>query len=210
MKIKTIRFKKKTDFSSEQEKEIKNMIIIIALFAAGMIIGSGITQKGSSSQFVTDFASIFDIFTANRNDLKAYQVFFNTLTVNFVFLIALFCSGFSCIGIPAILTIPVIKGIGLGVMTGYLFSFYSMNGIGYYLLTIFPSGVISVSMILLASCSSGIMSKELLAIALEKKQPNLSASISYIKRYAVYIVGMVIASAVETVFVKAFSYLFVF
>ncbi len=210
MKIKAIRLTKHRDFSSEQETELKNMIIIIALFTAGMIIGSGIMRKGSSEALLADFSSIFDVFASNRNELKAYKIFINSLFTNLLFVFSLFFSGFSCIGIPIIYILPVIKGLGLGALSGYLLTMYSMNGMGYYLLTIIPSGIVSVSVVLLAGCTSAIMSKELLGIVLEKRQPNSTTAITYIKKYAIFFAGMVLASTVETVFVKAFSYLFVF
>ena len=210
MKIKAIRLTKHSVFSSEQEKEIKNMIIIIALFTAGMIIGSGIMRKGSSAALLSDFSSIFDVFASNRNELKAYKIFINSLLTNFLFVFSLFFAGFSCIGIPIVYIMPVIKGLGLGALSGYLLTMYSMNGMGYYLLTIIPSGIVSVSVVLLAGCTSAIMSKEPLGIVLEKRQPNSTTAIAYIKKYAIFLAGMVLASAVETVFVKAFSNLFVF
>lgn len=210
MKIKTIRFKKTTDFSPEQEREVKNMIIIISLFAAGMIIGAGIMRKGSSSELVADFSSIFDVFTQQRNSQKAYRIFFNSISVNMLFTVGVFFSGLSCIGLPVIVAIPIIKGIGYGMLSGYLFSVYAMNGIGYYLLIIFPSAVLGVSVLLLACCAAGIMSKELLGVILAKKQPESKILIAYMKRFAVYFAAIVLSSAVETVLTKAFGYLFTF
>lgn len=210
MKIKTIKFKRKNNFSSEQENEIKNMIIIISLFAAGMIIGAGIMRKGSSSELITNFSSIFDIFASNRNTTGTFQIFLNSLIVNLIFIFAVFFAGLSCIGIPLAVAVPIIKGIGLGMLSGYLFTSYAMNGIGYYLLTVFPAGVLSVTVLLLASCSAGIMSKDLLAIILEKRQPDSSSAVTYIKRYAMFFAGTVIASLVETISIKAFAYLFTF
>ncbi|MBQ8209699.1 MAG: stage II sporulation protein M [Clostridia bacterium] len=210
MKIKTIRFNKKAEFTTEQEKMIKNMIITVALFAAGVIIGAGIMGKGSSNVFLSDFKSVFTIFINKRTDLKFYEIFFNSFIINFVFIAAVFCAGLSCIGLPVVISAPVIKGIGYGMLSGYLLTEYSMNGVGYYLLTILPSGVMFMAILLLASSSAWILSKELLAIIFEKKQPDSTAVITYIKRYAVYFAGTVLTSAVETVFIKAFAYLFTF
>ena len=210
MKIKTIRFKKKPELSSEQEREVKNMIIMIALFAAGMIVGAGIIKKGSSTELLDDFTSIFNIYIDHRNTLNAFKLFVNAFIVNLILIAADFCAGMSCIGMPVTVIIPIFKGVGYGVLSGYLFIQYAMNGIGYYLLTVFPSAVIASSVLLLSSSSASIMSKEILSVTLEKKQPDSTIAIKYIKRYAVYFAGIVLASAVETILIKAFSYLFVF
>lgn len=210
MKIKTIRLRKYAELSPDQEIEVKSMIIFIALFAMGVIVGAGIIKKGSSTELITDFTSIFNIYIHNRNNSKIINMFFNSLTINLFLIILNFCAGLCCVGIPIAILTPITKGIGYGVLSGFLFIKYSMNGIGYFLLTIFPSGVIAASILLLASCSACLMSKELLAVILEKKQPNSIAVIKYIKRYLVYFSGILFSSAAETLLIKAFSYLFVF
>ncbi len=210
MKIKTIRFKKTVELSTEQEKEVKNMIIIIALFMAGMIVGSGIIRQGSASELISDFSSIFNLYIDDRNNQKAYEIFINVFGVNFLFFISTFCTGLSCIGTIMIPLIPVVKGIGYGMLSGYLFSTYSITGMGYYLLTIFPAGIFGATALLSECCTAWIMSKEILLIILSKKQPQGSVATAYLKRFAIYLCLNLAAAAIETILVKAFSYMFIF
>ena len=210
MTIKTIRIKNKAELSPQAEREVKAMIITLAMFAAGMIVGAGIMKNLNSTELSIDFTNIFDIFTQNRNEQKAYQIFLNSLSVNFLFLTLTFCSGLSCIGIPIITAVPIIKGIGYGMLSGYLLSVYKMSGIGYYLLTVFPGAVIAAAILMLACSSAGLMAADILSVILAKKQAESSNILHYIKRFLIYAVISLGASAIDTALTKAFSYLFEF
>ena len=210
MKIKTIRFKKNTEISSEQELIVKNMIVIISLFAAGVIIGSGMAGKGSEAEFFDKLKSVFTVFVNGRAEQKFFQVFINALLIKAGFVFLIFCSGLSCIGMPVSIITPIVNGLGYGVLSGYLISVYKMNGFGYYLLTILPAGVIFMSVLLMASVLSHTMSFEILSVVYEKRQADNTAITNYIKRFMVIFVITILSAVVESMSVKTFAYLFTF
>lgn len=211
MTVKTIRIKNyKNELTPQAEREVKVTIITLALFAAGMIIGAGIAKNSGSSETIADFSNIFDIFVQNRNNNKAYEIFLNSFAVNVLFLSASFASGLSCIGIPLICAIPIIKGIGFGMLSGYLLSVYKMSGIGYYLLTIFPGAIISVSALTISCAFAGLMSTDILSVVSAKKQPEKKIITHYLKSFMLFFISCVISSAIDTILTKAFSYLFTF
>lgn len=207
MKIKTIRLKKNNDLVPEKEREVKGMIIMLALFGAGMIIGAGLLRNGSS-EFTSDFLTMFDTYTEMRTTQKIYITFFNSLAVNIAFILISFVVGFSCIGLPVSGILPILKGLGSGVVSGYLFSHFAMSGIGYYFLTIFPGAIIGNSAMLLACNCSSFMSIDILSIITGKKQADELLIHDYIKKYLIIFALSAVSSIIDAILTKSFSYLF--
>lgn len=207
MKIKTIRIKHTYDVPAEIERDVKGMILILALFAFGIIVGAGLL-KSNSSDFIRDFISVFDIYTAARGTQKIYTVFFHSVLVNLLFFLSAFGFGLSCIGLPVTALLPVVKGLGMGIVSGYLFSHFAMSGIGYYLLTIFPGAVLTNSALLLACNTGSLMSMDILASVTARKTPDGELMKNYLKKCFILLILTVAGSLVDAVLTRSFSYLF--
>ena len=208
MKIKTINFKKFHNLDYEKEREVKGLIIAAALFTSGMIIGAGLFR--STPENISEFSEIFDNFILTRTDETVLQLFFNSLIINLTFILISFFAGMSCFGFPITVILPVIKGFGYGVIAGYLFSEYTMSGIGYYLLTILPGGIISNATLLYICNEACFLSADTLMIVLGKKQADKNKTILYVKKILLLIMITVFSSFLDSLLVKAFSYLFTF
>ena len=207
MKIKTIRIKRSFDIPPERERDVKGMILTLALFAFGMIVGAGLLKSGSSD-FIRDFTSVFDLYTEARNSQKIYTVFFHSIAVNTLFLVSAFGFGLSCIGLPVTVLLPVVKGLGMGIVSGYLFSHFAMSGIGYYLLTIFPGAVLTNSALLLACNASSLMSIDILATVTSRKPADTGLVKNYLKKYLILLIVTLTGSLIDAVLTRSFSYLF--
>lgn len=208
MTVKTIKFKKFDYLNPEQEREVKGMIIALALFAAGMIIGSGLFRSASNG--LNDFLSVFDEYIAIRSSAKMHLIFFNSFCMNAICMVVGFFAGLSCFGIPVTIILIALKGLGVGILAGFLFSEYSMSGIGYYLLTILPGGIIANSALLLACNNACFSSIDILATVLSKKHADENLIKDYIKKCLIMLIITVIASMIDSVLIKAFSHLFIF
>lgn len=208
MTIKTIKFKKLNNLDPEKEREVKGLIITLALFASGMIIGAGLLK--SAAYNTEDFVSLFNNYIQMRSEQKVHQLFLNSLLINlFCVFIANFAA-MSCIGLPLAVSIPVLKGFGAGFISGYLFSEFSMNGIGYYLLTILPGAIIGNAALLMACNDACFLSADILATIMSKKQPDDSILKNFLKRNLIIIFISVFSSLIDCISVKAFAYLFIF
>lgn len=208
MTVKAIKLKKLGNLQPEKDREVKGGIIAVALFAAGMIIGSGMLRSETDS--IISVVEIFDSFVAQRLENKVSEILVNSLCVNIVCIILAFVSGCSCIGLPLAVALPVVKGLGTGFLGGYLFSQFAMSGIGYYLLTILPGAVISNSLLIIMCNSACFMSVDILAVVLSKKQPEDCSIKLYIKKFLIILLIASVASLLDCLLAKAFSYLFVF
>ena len=208
MKIKTIKFKKSGIIDTEKDREVKGLIIAVALFAASMIIGAGVFRNESS--FTAEFSEIFSNFILARSNESAPELFFNSLSLNLFFIVIANFVGMSCIGFPVAVSLPVIKGFGYGFVAGYLLSKYSMSGFGYYLLTVLPGGILANAALLIICNDACFLSADILAVVLAKKQVDSNIIVNYIKRVLFLIMLTVGASIIDCLLAKAFGYLFIF
>lgn len=208
MTIKTIKFKSVNNSDPEMDREVKGLIIAVSLFAAGMIIGAGLLKSSTFNN--PDFISLFDNFVQIRAEQKIYQLFFNSLAINLACIFVINFAATSCIGIPLAVVIPVIKGLGTGIVAGYLFSEFTINGIGYYLLTMLPGCVICNTAILLACNDACFLSADILATVLSRKQPDSNVLKNYLKRNIIIIILTISSALIECLSVKIFAYMFIF
>ncbi len=210
MKIKAIRFKNKFKLSSSAEREVKAVIIFLSIFAAGMIIGSGLMKDSAQFKFINDFTEMFKIFFNERGEQKVYEILINSLIINISFFLLAFCCGISLIGIPFLVLIPFIKGLGYGMTAGFLFYQYKMSGIGFYLLTIFPTGILCVTA-LIALCGSAVrMSADIISVVTSKCETDKTLLTQYIRQSAVYFIFCLFGCITDTLMSKSFLHLFIF
>ncbi|MCD7826917.1 MAG: stage II sporulation protein M [Clostridiales bacterium] len=210
MKIKTIRIKKQSEIPPEKIREVKGMIIALALFASAMIIGAGVLKSSLSEDISASLSELFYAYFSAGVSKKMYRIFLNSLTVNMIFLIISFFAGLNCFGMPVSVSIVIIRGLGMGMFAGYLYSNYTMSGVGYYLLTVFPGAVLSVSAMLAACNISCFLSIDILSGILNKKQNEANILGNYLKKFLFLTAAVVGASMVDCLLTKAFSYLFSF
>ena len=81
---------------------------------------------------------------------------------------------------------------------------------GYYLLTVFPEGLITVTITVLSCCTAVISTFDTLSVTLAKQPADANRIIHYIKKYLILLVITIISALVDSLITKAFSHLFIF
>ena len=132
--------------------------IMPILFTFGVIIGSASLKLNSN--IFDNISEITASFLTQNSQQGISAVFLSSFKISFVFMIINVFLGFSLVGYPFIIWLPFIKGVGLGAITGYMYSAFKLTGFFYCLLTVYPGAVISVValityIILLGSFGSG-------------------------------------------------------
>ena len=206
MKIETIRIKRNLRISEQNDREVKSAIIIISLFCASMIIGAGIFRIND----INSFDNIFELIFAKKSEAPILKLFFNSISVNFTLLFTTFFCGLSCFGLPIISAIPILQGLGYGIIAGFLIKNYSFSGMGYYLLIIFPSALIIVTTTVLSCCNATVSSFDTLSTMFAKSQSDSSKIIHYIRKFLILSGITVIAALIDAILTKSFSHLFIF
>ena len=137
--------------------------------------------------------------------------FINSLAVNAAFMLAVFVFGLCAVGLPLICILPIIRGVGIGMLSGYLYSNFALRGLGYCVLVIYP-GLIPAIFALLLACSAGINSsyEMLLSLSSGKAQRGEGSIKIYCMRFLIICILIVRAAVTDAAASRLFCKLFSF
>ncbi len=194
MKIKTVRyFNNKGSFSQTDSKSI---MILLFIFAASMIIGAGTAGKADTfiSAQLKEYVSDSFTFCAESGFFK---VFLCSFSVNAVMILFSYANGFNCVGLPLSVVLPAVKGIGLGLISGSLYTEHS-SGIVKYCITILPGGIFSVLALILACNESAYMSVDILSLILNRREVSDKISLKkYSLKFVIILALILISSLID-------------
>ncbi len=177
-------------------KKNKLTVTMAALFFVGMTYGSIIVGFGDEKLLHT-LAFMTKGYMAGRVEQSLAETFLNSLYTSGAFVLLLFLLGFSAISIPAILFLPLFKGLGLGLSVGYLYITYGVKGVAFTAAVILPAALLSTFAIILA----GREAFRLSVLFLSSFIPRLSGTITprtvklYCAKFLV-LAGIVLISAI--------------
>lgn len=205
--------KSKYNYRVYNGKAIKKMLensriyFLSGMFAIGIIIGAA-AIKGDSV-IISKIAELTESFTATRTQQGIIENFCNSLSVSAVFLAGDLFLGFSLIGYPLLMWLPFFRGMGLGIVSGYLYSAYKMLGLGYSVLIIYPGAIVSTFAFILACSDSCEYSKNAFAKSIRGRgQFEKDETKVYLIRHLIFL-GICAASAlIDALFSVAFSRFF--
>lgn len=166
-------------------KKNRRILIMMLLFAAGMIIGA-VSLKRADSYLSGAFSDMFSVYIRSKGSQSLGMNFINSLAVNAAFMLAVFVFGLCAVGLPLICILPIIRGVGIGMLSGYLYSNFALRGLGYCVLVIYP-GLIPAIFALLLACSAGINSsyEMLLSLSSVKAQRGEGSIKIYCMRFLI-------------------------
>lgn len=132
--------------------ENSRIYILIILFIIGIIIGAN-SIRNTDSSLINQLRNIVDAYKNMRQVQEFSLNFIYSFVINSAFCACSCFLGFSLIGFPFIMWLPIIRGMSVGAVCGYLYSTHKLSGIGFALLTIYPGLIIS-TMALIISCNN--------------------------------------------------------
>lgn len=137
-------------FVFRERKEPRSISFVLwIVFFFGLLAGSFyINGKGTSVSDLPDLFFYNSVLT--RLQGSGVSVFIASTASSFLFLAAAFILGLTIWGRGAELILPFLRGFGLGMTAGYLYSGIE-KGIAFYLLVILPGAVFYVTAIIKAS-----------------------------------------------------------
>lgn len=187
--------------------ENSRIYLISVLFAAGLVTGALLLKYNSDA--TENISVIFDSYSSIRTEQGIIINFLNTFGVNVIFFICSIFLGFSLIGYPFLMLLPLVKGMGLGALTGFLYSQFALKGFGYCVLMIFPGAAVA-SLALIAACNDSCeYSRNAYSKAIRGRgQFEKDETRVYLLRQLVFLGVCAISSGIDTLFYEIFSGLF--
>lgn len=204
---KTLNFHKYSLKATEIMSNWKLFLPIIFTFAG--IISGCIGGKGEGKIYlkITDY---FTTVILTRDITSIGSEFLIYLIFPAVFLIVIFFLGLSVFGALITNVMPLIYGYIIGCISFFLYNEYTLKGLGYCIIMIFPYGTLCLLAIVLCCRESINMSEYIMkSISKTTKFPNYGFAVYYKSffRNLIFIVG---ASALKTILEYLFGGLFAF
>lgn len=204
---KTLNFHKYSLKATEIMSNWKLFLPIIFTFVG--IISGCFGGKGEGKLFlkITDY---FTTVILTRDITSIGSEFLIYLIFPAVFLIVIFFLGLSVFGALITNVMPLIYGYIIGCISFFLYNEYTLKGLGYCIIMIFPYGTLCLLAIVLCCRESINMSEYIMkSISKTTKFPNYGFAVYYKSffRNLIFIVG---ASALKTILEYLFGGLFSF
>lgn len=204
---KTLNFHKYSLKATELMSNWKLFLPIIFTFAG--IISGCFGGKGEGKLYlkITDY---FTTVILTRDITSIGSEFLIYLIFPAVFLIVIFFLGLSVFGALITNVMPLIYGYIIGCISFFLYNEYTLKGLGYCIIMIFPYGTLCLLAIVLCCRESINMSEYIMkSISKTTKFPNYGFAVYYKSffRNLLFIVG---ASALKTILEYLFGGLFAF
>lgn len=184
-------------------------IIIPVIFTFAGIISGCVGGKGEGKLFLR----ITDYFTSvilSRDITSVGSEFLIYLIFPIVFLIIVFFLGLSVFGSLLTNAMPLIYGYIVGCISYFLYTEYTLKGLGYCIIMIFPYGTLCLLSIVLC-CRESINMSEYIMKSISKTTKFLNYGFAvYYKSFFRNLIFIVAASAIKTILEYLFGGLFSF
>lgn len=187
------------------------LLMLAAVFIAGMIIGA-LYAKNANLDLLEGLDAIFSSSYHIRISQPAYTTFIASLSSTFLFVLAAFLMGLSVWGPAVVPFLPLIRGLGLGVSTGYLYANFGFQGVLFHLVVMLPGMFLSTIAILVACRESIQFSLRLSRSGFfdKRSEPLKNSFRLYLRRNGVVLIVSVAGAFLDMVMTALFAGLFHF
>ena len=180
---------------------------LVGLFGLGLFLGARTAAMGYDGWQ----ANIMQLLRAQRLSRMDNGVFANALSYfagDLLFLAVAYIMGLCAGGLPILLLLPVLRGLGIGVVSGWLYMSYGATGVGYAVLVLYPATLISMLVMLAACKESMLMSSDMLLLLGGKLDRAESGLRLYSTRYVVLLMVTAVAAVLDAICFAVFSGIF--
>ena len=192
---------------------LKNKIYSLLTLSTivGLIFGA-LSERLCCESVVSSLDILFDSNVKSRIEQPIFATFIISLTSSFIFIFTLILFGLSICGIVFIPLLPFIRGFGVGITAGYLYSTYYLKGILFNLIVLLPGIFLAMLAIILEAYESIIFSRLLFYnVFFKNKDNDLNNGFKlYIKRSGFIFIISVLSSFIDVILSLLFLRYFTF
>ena len=163
MKKKRLRIK---GFNRRILKSNQTLTLLCTLLLTGMFLGA-VCVKHADETMLEKIKLLTGTYISSGVSRSILDNFLSYISADTVFIILSVFFGLCVIGEPILWTLPMIRGLGLGLITGFVYKTYSVQGVLYSTVLIIIPAVIS-SLAMAVSCKESILSSREIKSALKE------------------------------------------
>lgn len=200
MKRKRIRMKNGISVSGKFQK----LFLLSIIFIIGLVFGS-ITVKSLNADLSVRIEALIENYFYIQSVQSILQNFLYTFCSEFLILLIPFIFGLCVIGEPVMWLEPAIRGLGIGLISGYLYKTYSLQGMEYFaIIILIPSALASA--VTIFSCQESIlMSRDLISLIKDGKNLKENFIKLYLLRYSILTLSVLIISFISSLCIYFFA-----
>ncbi len=181
------------------------------VFVAGIFFGA-FSLKNASQDLLHKLDFLFLTNLSNRINLSLFNVFCSSMASNFIFVFCSFLLAFSAWGLFILPFLCAFRGFGVGLSSAYLFTNYSLTGIGFYILVVLPGTVLFLFAFIMSLKESLLASTSLLRLYFNAKSDILlqKRAKAFFLRNSFVLVFIAFSSFVDMILWVLFANMFKF
>jgi len=184
----------------------QTVLTLAGLFIVGTVLGT-ILVSISQPDTISMLLHIVDAFVEIRRAMGISEIFFASLPLVLLPLLAIFICGFWAISQPIIISIPLIRGLGFGFSAASLYAGYGASAIIYVAVFILPSMILSTIILLFCAGEALRLSNGIFIMMRSGGSDGLPIRI-YCARFLVFAGLCIISAIIEATIFYAFSGMF--
>lgn len=175
----------------------QKLILLTVLFIGGLFAGA-LTVKNSDTALGESVKALIENYSAVRLGESVLHNFLSVLGSEAVFLLLAMLGGVCVVGEPILWLLPFVKGLGIGVISGYLYQTFTLQGMTYFSAFVLPSSVIASAALLLGCKESILTVRDLSRILLKGESHGGTELLKlYLLRYAVLLGSLLFSAALS-------------
>lgn len=187
-------------------KNNQKLIILTVIFICGLFLGA-IAVKNTSDTLADRLQILIENFCLVRSQQSIFVNFLSMFGTECIFLLPAMIFGICVVGEPILWLLPLVKGMGIGIISAYLYSNHSLNGMLYFAVILLAPSVFSVAALLLGCKESILMTRDINRILFVSNEHggNTEFLKLYILRYIVLFASVLLSSGLGAFLTFAFS-----
>lgn len=188
-----------------------SLLLMLLAILLGVLLGA-LKIKNGSADSIAAIAQSFNEYILSRQNANLFNIFVKAVFMWLPYVAAAFLCGTSLAGMATVPLVSGYFGYTYGILSAYLYSTFSIQGIGFCMLIIIPARVIAAFALMLACRESFAFSLMMAKLTLRTK----SAAHAYFDfknyclRYLFILLLLIASTLVDCLFFKAFGGFFSF
>ena len=167
--IKRRKFAKRSKAKTGQFiKSNQKTVILIFIFIIGVFCGA-FSVKNADTQTLVKIKELTENYIALKSRDSILQNFISASVSDLFFIGVSAIFGLCLVGKPVLWTLPAVRGLGIGIVLGYIYSNYSVNGLIYAIAAIcIPTSISACALII--SCKESLLTVKDLQLAFSNQK----------------------------------------
>lgn len=184
------------------------MIVVFVCLTLGIVCGCIVYTVADNNLF-SPLGKYFLSFATDFSNKNKPEIFSGLIISDLPYFIAMLVFGLSALGYIPVLLISFFKCAGIGAVATYLYTTYSLEGIEYCILILFPSYAVMVLAIMMLTHSCYVTGMKINKLIRNKDESDIELQKYFLRSGLIYCI-FVVASVIRFVTIISFSSLFSF